>query len=117
MAVDVATLYKEFNKSEILEIAKELELNTKVSQSAKIITNMILADLADEGVPEECSELMDEFLYVAGYIDDDGDTSAEWISEGARMGAVRMKDGYVGFWLTVMDNPGFSGMQQLLSVS
>jgi D-alanyl-D-alanine carboxypeptidase len=77
VAVDVATLYKEFNKSEIIEIAKELELETKVTQSAKVMTNMILDDLNDEGVPEECSELMNEFLYVAGYIDDDGDLLEE----------------------------------------
>jgi len=75
--VDVATLYKEFNKSEIIEVAKELELSTKVTQSAKVITNMVLDDLNDEGVPEECSELMDEFLYVAGYIDDDGNLLEE----------------------------------------
>ena len=74
---DVATLYKEFNKSEIIDVAKELELSTKVTQSAKVITNMILDDLNDEGVPEECSELMDEFLYVAGYIDDDGNLKEE----------------------------------------
>jgi len=77
VAVDVATLYKEFNKSEIIEIANELDLKTKVTQSAKIMTNMILGDLNDEGVPEECSELMDEFLYVAEYIDDEGNLLEE----------------------------------------
>ncbi len=77
MAVDVATLYKEFNKSEILEIAKELELKAKVTQSAKVMTNMILENLNAEGVPEKCSELLDEFLYVAEYIDDDGNLLEE----------------------------------------
>ncbi len=77
MAVDVATLYKEFNKSEIIKVANELDVKAKVTQSAKIITNTILDNLNDEGVPEECSELMDEFLYVAGYIDDDGNLKEE----------------------------------------
>ena len=78
MAVDVATLYKEFNKSEIIKIAKELDLAVKVSQSAKVITNAILADINKEGVPDiDSSELMDEFLYVAGYIDDDGNLKEE----------------------------------------
>ena len=78
MAADVAaSLYKQFNKSEVIEIAGELELKTKVTQSAKVMTNMILDDLNDEGVPEECSELMNEFLYAAGYIDEDGDLIEE----------------------------------------
>jgi len=78
VAADVAaSLYKQFNKSEVIEIAGELELKTKVTQSAKVMTNMILDDLNDEGVPEECSELMNEFLYAAGYIDEDGDLIEE----------------------------------------
>lgn len=78
MAVDVAaSLYKQFNKSEVIEIAGELELKTKVTQSAKVMTNMILDDLNDEGVPEECSDLMNEFLYAAEYIDEDGDLIEE----------------------------------------
>ncbi len=75
---DVATLYKQFNKSEIIKIAKELDLTVKVSQSAKVITNAILADINKEGVPDsDNSELMDEFLYAADYIDEDGNLMEE----------------------------------------
>jgi hypothetical protein len=71
-------LYKQFNKSEVIKIARELELEVKVSQSAKTVTNMILDNIDELGVPDESSsDLMNEFLYVAEYIDSDGEIIEE----------------------------------------
>lgn len=78
MPVDLAaSLYKQFNKSEMIDIAKEIELKVKANQSVKVITNMILDDINNLGVPDECSDLMNEFLYAGGYINEEGNLIEE----------------------------------------
>ena len=65
-------LMKDFTKSEMIDIAEELD----VSVTRKVLlTNMlkaVLADLDENGIPDDNSELLSEFLIAAEYTDEDG---------------------------------------------
>ena len=67
-------LMAEFKKSELLEIAKELDLEMSRGVRAPTLISSILKNLDDEGVPEpdDCSDVLWEFLVAAEYIDEDG---------------------------------------------
>lgn len=69
-------LLGDFQKSELLEIAKELELDVNRRSRAPIVIDMILADLDDNGIPDpdsdDTSELMLEFLVAAEFVDENG---------------------------------------------
>jgi len=75
MAIDehLAELYRQFDKKELLEIAGELELDVNERMPVTRMLKVIIEDLDEEGVPEECSDLLNEFLYAAEYIDDEGE--------------------------------------------
>lgn len=61
-----------FNKEEMVALAAELGLEG--SGSAYAIAHAIHDDLGKNGVPpeDECSELLDDYLFSCEYIDDDG---------------------------------------------
>lgn len=63
-------ILKEFTKPELQKIADELEIETGNISSKKLI-QLINADLTENGIPEEddCSQLLEDYLYVAGFID------------------------------------------------
>lgn len=70
----IQDLMKQYTKEEVLGLCGELSLtvsdNTKFSDVVQLLTE----DLDREGIPEsdDCSELMSDFLYVADYVDEDG---------------------------------------------
>lgn len=70
--------WAEFSKEEIIAIAKELRLESK--GSSHDLVHLIDADLRSQGVPpeEECTELLDDYLFSCGYIQEDGSVSEEW---------------------------------------
>ena len=72
-------LYRQFNKQELITVAKELDIETQGKQSSTLV-KLSLADLEGTGVPEldDCTDLMMEFLLAAGYINEDG----EFLEEG-----------------------------------
>lgn len=74
MTEDLARdLYRQFNKEELINIAKELELPHKNRQASTLV-KYILEDVEKNGVPEadDCSDVALEFLLAAGYIDEEG---------------------------------------------
>ena len=82
-------IMQEFEKSELIEIAKELDLTMSDGQSALIIIEAIRKSLREEGIPaeEDCSDLLDDFLFVAGYIDESGEIIDE-DADGGELGNV-----------------------------
>jgi hypothetical protein len=87
---NVKELYTQFNKAELVQVAEELDLDIDPQRmSNRQISKKILGDLDDNGVPEadDCSELLNELLYAAEYIDEQGelleevDTETEEIEE------------------------------------
>lgn len=71
----LASIYRQFDKDELLDIAGELGVVINERSPVARIIKALAADLEEEGVPEAevSSDLMNEFLYVAGYIDEDGE--------------------------------------------
>ncbi len=67
------TIYKIFNKSELLEICGELELEAGRSNTRQIVL-MILNDLEETGIPspDDQSDSLFEFLLNINFIDEDG---------------------------------------------
>ena len=65
----------QFNKTELLNIAVELDLDTMPANRVEVMLEAIKEDLDENGIPEvdDCTDDMFEFLYVAEYIDKDGD--------------------------------------------
>jgi len=61
----------QFSKPELLEVAKELDLESKSTDQARNIIRNIISDLDKQGIPdeEECSDLMYEFLVAAEFIE------------------------------------------------
>lgn len=70
----VRDIQREFTKSEIIEIADELDLDFSSTIQTKTIVAEIMGDMQEHGVPhaDDCSDLMFEFLIVAGITDEDG---------------------------------------------
>ena len=69
-----------FTKTEIIAIAEELGLPLDDGRPTALqILQMIDDDLRQHGVPpeEDCSELLDDFLFQAGWIDEDGNPIAK----------------------------------------
>lgn len=77
--MDYDAILKEFTKPELVKIANELEIDLPdKATSTRLIIN-INADLTENGIPEEddCSDLLEDFLWVAGFIADDEDDETE----------------------------------------
>jgi len=76
----VKELYTQFKKVELVEVAKDLDIKIDPRrQSNRQISKEILKDLEANGVPEvdDCSDLTNELLFVAGYIDEQGELIEE----------------------------------------
>lgn len=82
-------LMQEFEKLELVAVAEELELVVQDGQSTLSIIEAIRKSLREEGIPaeEDCSDLLDDFLFVAGYIDEAGNIVDE-DPEGGELGNV-----------------------------
>lgn len=79
-------VYTQFKKGELLEIAKELDLNLAVSVRSKEIVEAVFADFKENGLPEpdSVSDMLFEFLVSAEFIDENGNVlSDEQGEEGA----------------------------------
>lgn len=77
---ELREIYSQFKKDELLSVAAELGL--KISQEIPIraVTQAIIDDLTENGIPEDLGEVSDtlyQFLVVAEYIDDDGNILEE----------------------------------------
>jgi hypothetical protein len=76
----VKGLYTQFNKTELVEAAKGLDLTIDPQQmSNRQISKAIIEDLDANGVPEveDCSDMLLEILHVAEYIDEHGELLEE----------------------------------------
>jgi len=75
-------LHKEFRKSELFDIADELDLDVEEGLRSLELSDLLVEDIETNGVPEpeECSDLMFEFLVVAGFVDEDGEI-IEYVEE------------------------------------
>jgi hypothetical protein len=74
MAKDLANLkeiYSQFKKDELLQIAAELELKITPEVSTRQITQMVISNIEEDGVPEMegISDTLAEFLHVCGFVD------------------------------------------------
>jgi len=76
---DYIELSRMFKKSELHEIASELELVISLGTKAVGIVAAICGDIEENGVPEydDASDLMCEFLESAEYTDEDGNLIAD----------------------------------------
>lgn len=75
------SVYKEFSKPEIVKICEELDIVVEPDDTKKVLVDVILEDLDENGVPEddEMSELLWQFVdYV---YDDEEDEEPEEIEE------------------------------------
>jgi len=66
---------KIFEKPELLEIAKELDIAIDISVPYTKIYGLIMDDIKDKGVPEideSISDLLGSFLVTVGFVDEDG---------------------------------------------
>jgi hypothetical protein len=66
---------KIFQKPELLEIAKELDIAVDISIPYSKTYNLIMNDIKEKGVPEiddNISELLGAFLVTVGFIDEEG---------------------------------------------
>lgn len=70
----ISNLMEQFNKKEILQMSEELGLDNSPSDSMSSVMEAIINDLEENGVPlaEDCSDLLNDFLYVAMFVDEDG---------------------------------------------
>lgn len=66
--------YNHFNKEEMVKLAQELGIQASLTQTVVELARNIHGNLITEGIPaeEDCSELLDEYLFTLGYIDEDG---------------------------------------------
>lgn len=73
--MNTRTIMRQFDKEDLFCIAKELGLEVTNTISSRRCISIIAADMDENGVPaaEDCSEKMEDFLKVAGYIDANGD--------------------------------------------
>jgi len=76
MVVSVKDIYTQFNKKELLACADELGIVGETAQaSAKLLSDVILKDLEENGIPENLEDISDslfELLVAAEYIDEEG---------------------------------------------
>lgn len=79
MVADKRSVYKQFEKTELLKIAKELGLDLRADERSVVMVEKLFQDISKEGVPEpsECSDLLFEFLVTAEYIDEEGNILEE----------------------------------------
>ena len=73
-------IYTQFSKTELVDAAKSLDLDINPqNMSNRQISKKILEDLNTNGVPEveDCSEILLELLYVAKYVDENGELLEE----------------------------------------
>lgn len=77
--VDLKEIQTQFTKDELLQVARELGIVVDISVMYRNILNTVINDLEENGIPEpdDCSELMLEFLYVLDYIDEEGEPILE----------------------------------------
>lgn len=69
--MNVRNVMRQFSKKELLDIAKELDIDVDFNITSKSIITEIVTDLNDAGVPaeEDCSNLLENFLEVTGFVD------------------------------------------------
>lgn len=81
----------QFSKAELIEIANELGIDADGVRALELV-ELIRDDIRENDLPaeEDTSDLMEDFLYVAGYIDEDGDIIVGE-PEGGKLGAQVVK--------------------------
>ena len=75
MSVDIPAIAKEFRKEELIALCQELGIHYELHEMARVFVKNIISDLEKNDIPDpfECSELMFNFLYIAKFIDENGD--------------------------------------------
>lgn len=74
---EIKIVTEDFTLSELLKLATELEVTcSKTITSSKLVV-MLYNDIEENGVPEETSDLLEDFLMCLGYIDDDEDSDEQ----------------------------------------
>jgi len=75
----VRELMRQFDKKELLEIAETLDINVSYETPSKKIIVVIIKDLDENGVPaeEDCSPKLEDFLVLAGFIDEDDELDVD----------------------------------------
>ena len=71
----IRDLMEQYSKDEVIDLCGELDLTVADSTRFPDVVKLLLAELDENGVPEnaDCSELMSDFIYVAEYVDEDGE--------------------------------------------
>jgi len=74
----VQTVHRLFKKSELQEIAQELDIDIGRLNTRQLVL-AIVNDIEDQGIPDtdDCSELLFEFLLNVDFIDEDGEILEE----------------------------------------
>lgn len=72
--MDIRPLMREFSKSDLLNLAEDLDLLGDYNVGLRDLIKLLIDDIEINGIPEEdeCSPLMDNFLLKAKFIDADG---------------------------------------------
>lgn len=81
--VDIASLYRDFSKPELLKICKELELTAQPTENTRKLVDKIVTDIETNGLPEpsQSSKLLFEFMLTGEWIDAKGQVPEEGLSE------------------------------------
>lgn len=71
----IRDLMEQYSKDEIIDLCGELDLTVADSTRFQDVIKLFISELDENGVPEneDCSELMSDFLYVAEYVDENGE--------------------------------------------
>lgn len=75
----VADVMEDFSHDELKEIAEELGLRS--SYKPETLIKKISKHVEDKGIAEDCSELLEELVYVLGYDIEDEEESEEEIEK------------------------------------
>lgn len=69
------TLMREFSKADLLKLTQELGIEADYNTGLVLLLELITDDLEENGIPEkdECSTLLDDFLYKAKFVSEDGE--------------------------------------------
>lgn len=73
--VTAKDIYTQFSKQELLAMTVELGVDGKPHMSTRDLSGLLLKDLDENGIPEDLDAISDklyELLFVAEYIDEDG---------------------------------------------
>ena len=94
MITDLSSLYRDFLKSELIDIAQELSLVVSGDTTTKVLVSKIIADIEANGVPEveDCSDVMLQFLVAAEVCDEDGNLISGAVEQGNEEAVVVSED-------------------------